>query len=117
MTLVHVGISGDRRHTSTSWHSHLLAIDVKGVLLDSNYYGFSDKQQKSVFKKLRSCWAASITNYSRNMGKNCQVSTDAFPSGTIGEEDSNHRHHLHLSLPCSEDRLHKKVKFDDMDEA
>jgi|GEM_PF-6696344 len=111
--IVHAGVAGDSNHESTSWHSELLSIDVKGIIIDGKVLSYADKSQAVFFKGLRNCWARRVIKYSKT-GKQCNETNEGYPAGSVGNEDSSHRHHLHLSLPCQKDRMRKSPSFDDM---
>lgn len=95
----HVGIAGDSSHTNRSYHSVNRAIDISYVdfTIDGEKKRFDvskqgSGQEKKFFDSFRACWDSAI----RSHRSNCPGRT---PKGSIGHEDHNHKHHLHLSLP------------------
>ena len=95
----HKGIAGDTRHSNRSYHSVNRAIDIAHI--DITYNGeprrFKVSNQnkdpeKKFFDAFRACWDAQIV-------KNKSGCPGNDPKGSIGHEDKDHKHHMHLSLP------------------
>lgn len=95
----HNGISGDPRHSNRSYHSVNRAIDIKQIKITQNgetkILKVTDQKKsptKEFFEAFRGCWHNKIKNYKPD----CPGSSH---KGSIGHEDDDHQHHLHLSLP------------------
>ena len=95
----HAGIAGDQRHTNRSYHSVNRAMDIKTISFVKNgetkTMKVSDQKKsptKEFFESFRKCWNDKIVEYKSN----CPGSSN---KGSIGHENKNHQHHLHLSLP------------------
>ncbi|WP_417334852.1 hypothetical protein [Halobacteriovorax marinus] len=95
----HAGISGDTRHSNRSYHSVNRAIDIRTIAFKQGdkvvRLKVSDQKKspsKEFFEQFRKCWHEQIVSYKSNCPGN-------EPKGSIGHEDHNHQHHLHLSLP------------------
>ncbi len=121
ITFIHHGVAGDKAHTNTSWHGDYLAIDLIGFEIDGQKYLYRNRSDYAFFESVRKCWATSVEQYARKSRKRCfqtaefPADVEKTPSGTVGREDANHKNHLHLSLPCHEDRIRKYPAFDEMD--
>ena len=95
----HAGIAGDQRHTNRSYHSVNRAMDIKTISFvqdgETKTVKVSDQKKspaKEFFISFRKCWNDQIIDYKSN----CPGRSN---KGSIGHEDKNHQHHLHLSLP------------------
>ena len=95
----HAGIAGDQRHTNRSYHSVNRAMDIKTISFvqdgKTKTMKVSDQKKspaKEFFVSFRKCWNDQIINNKSN----CPGRSN---KGSIGHEDKNHQHHLHLSLP------------------
>lgn len=98
--VVHNGITGDARHSPKSLHAENRAIDVvslqmklhDGRVKDLVYQGTTNRIFYTAFRK---CWGEFVHN--RN---GCPyASGTVMYTGSIGWENANHQHHLHLSVP------------------
>lgn len=98
--IVHNGITGDARHSPRSLHAENRAIDIKtlqvklhdGRTKDLVYEGTTHRTFYTAFRK---CWGEIV-----NKKNGCPyVSQGVMYTGSIGWENANHRHHLHLSVP------------------
>lgn len=106
ISIIHDGITGDSNHTNKSMHATQRAIDLKSIAIkdsSGNEKKFTAESQDGFFTALRSCWHnAMVAEMS-----NCPGSQ---PKGSIGNEDENHHHHVHLSLPYCPQIAGKNVK-------
>lgn len=98
--VVHVGIKGDPNHSPRSLHAESRAIDIhsfkirltSGSLKTIKYSG---TVYRTFFKAFRRCWGKAVHNYN-----GCPYyNGNSMYTGSIGWEDSNHQHHLHVSVP------------------
>lgn len=114
------GIIGDSNHTSRSLHSTARAIDIKSIqaVVGGREYLFvqarasndSTSADRKFMDGFRKCWADTMTADPPE-GYGCPAEEDRRNprerrldrEGSIGWEDSDHRHHLHLSLPYCAD--------------
>lgn len=101
--IYHAGTMGDEAHQRTmSLHNYGLAIDVKAIQIDNKVfvYDHKDPASQAFFSKLRQCWGDAAQ---RERNGCLPQRSSGMPQGSIGDEDSRHGHHLHLSLPmCRE---------------
>ncbi len=95
----HAGIAGDPRHSNRSYHSVNRAMDIRTIsfIQDGKTVSLKVSDQKKspskeFFEQFRKCWSDQIVAYKNN----CPGSSN---KGSIGHEDKDHQHHLHLSLP------------------
>jgi hypothetical protein len=91
---------GDHRHQAEgrSLHNVGLAMDVRAIEVNGRTYVYenSDSETRKFFDKMRQCWGAAV----ESERPNCLASRkDHMPQGTIGKENADHQHHLHLSFP------------------
>jgi hypothetical protein len=99
--ITHKGIMGDARHQAggRSLHNHGLAIDVASVAIPGRppfVYANKSAANREFFGRLRACWSEAA----RSARGNCNLGrTRSGHIGSIGDEDSSHFGHLHLSLP------------------
>jgi hypothetical protein len=99
--IYNAGIMGDHRHQNggSSLHNRGLAIDVKGIEVNGRTYVYdkdTDPESKKFFAELRICWGAAV----EKERPGCLASRrNGVAQGTIGEENADHHHHLHLSFP------------------
>lgn len=98
--IIHNGITGDAAHSPRSLHAENRAIDIKtldmkladGRLKKLVYEGTTNRAFYTAFRK---CWGQVI-----NTQNGCPLyKSSSQLTGSIGWEDANHRHHLHLSVP------------------
>lgn len=98
--ITHKGIYGDRRHSSRSLHAEGRAIDIHTIKVlgaDGKEHRFAYKKHrgKQFYTRLRFCWGSAVSTYN-----GCPL-YNGMPgrTGSIGQENRNHRVHLHLSVP------------------
>lgn len=104
--LFHAGVIGDARHKQTgSLHNAGLAIDVNAIEANGKTYVYADASAKGFFSKLRDCWGKAAQTERLGCLQNGAKGT---PPGSVGDEDSDHTQHLHLSVPpCPADARSK----------
>lgn len=98
----HAGVMGDSKHIKAgkSYHNIRNAIDINAIEVRGKIYDFKDPIDKPFFKRFRECWAKAADSA---RGGCLTDNGRGSPCATIGEEDSKHKNHLHISLPyCPE---------------
>ena len=99
----HRGITGDSNHSSRSLHAINRAIDIanlhiqldNGEVVERSANGQQNTDpHRAFYQTFRQCWSEKIV--SGHPGVSCPGRE---PKGSIGAEDSDHRGHVHLSLP------------------
>ncbi len=102
--IFHSGVQGDPAHQKGgSLHNLGLAIDASAIEVGGTLYNYADKSPASAsfFSKFRKCWGNAV-NEER---KGClRDSKSGNAPGTVGDEDSRHKYHLHLSVPLCPDK-------------
>lgn len=99
VNLIHVGIAGDKNHTSRSLHSVNRAIDIKTFEItykDGSTEKIHSNQQlvrQDFFQKFAMCWSSAIVS------QNSSPCPGSIPKGYVGRESPKHRQHIHISLP------------------
>jgi flagellum-specific peptidoglycan hydrolase FlgJ len=107
----HAGVAGDKNHSGRSYHAINRAVDISALMVtykDGSKMSFSGSKQikqGSFFNKFRSCWSSRLID--ANRPAYCPGSE---PKGCIGHEDSDHKHHLHISVPFCPKRSDFGVK-------
>lgn len=98
----HRGITGDQNHSSRSLHSINRAIDVatlhiqlaNGQVIERSANGQQGRNpHRDFYTNFRRCWSQRISS------SHSSPCPGREPKGSIGHENSDHRGHLHLSLP------------------
>lgn len=102
--ILHNGIMGDGRHQKTkSLHNVGRAIDLvefkmsykKGTSSAQVIYNYNKDGRGVFFNELRSCWGRVVA-----VENDCPYfEGEQWLTGSIGKENKNHQHHLHLSVP------------------
>lgn len=98
--VTHDGIQGDRNHSSRSLHAEARAVDVDSFVVfyengEEERLSFKSSRNDKFYKGFRSCWGKSV-----NRQNGCPlIAGRADRTGSIGKEDSNHRNHMHVSVP------------------
>lgn len=98
--IVHNGITGDANHSPRSLHAENRAIDIHSLnmkLFDGRALNliYSATTNRPFYTAFRKCWGDVI-----NRGNGCPLySGQTLLTGSIGWENANHRHHMHLSVP------------------
>lgn len=98
--IIHNGITGDANHSPRSLHAENRAIDIAAFdmkLRDGRVkkFTYAGTTNRAFYTAFRQCWGDVI-----NRKNSCPLySGNKLLTGSIGWEDSNHRHHLHLSVP------------------
>jgi hypothetical protein len=103
--LIHKGISGDKAHRKAgkSLHNIDRAIDISDIVAGKTKINFrtavvkTKSWQRKFYNSFRTCYQkAHLRRSSR-----CKINKrkNGGYVGTIGWEDKNHKHHLHLSYP------------------
>jgi len=119
----HDGIFGDDRHQNkpiASYHNVYRALDLNAIMItrqDGTKMEFNyekgaaaiilaeergielteeEKKEFNFWKKFRTCWTQQIQLYFKEHAPDSNCRTQ---SGTVGWENEDHKHHLHLSLP------------------
>lgn len=100
--IFHAGTMGDAAHQRTgSLHNFGLALDLNAIYVKTssgtdrmyNYDNKRDTEAQGFFRRFRQCWSDAV----KSEKGHCLRATSTI--GTIGEEDSRHQHHMHLSVP------------------
>lgn len=99
--IVHNGITGDARHSPKSLHAENRAIDI--VSLDMKLASgkvtsvvYEGKANRVFYTALRQCWGRVLK--AKN-GCPYFAGDNILYTGSIGWENKDHQHHLHLSVP------------------
>lgn len=97
--IVHAGIFADRNHSPRSLHSIGRAIDIKAIKLlkpdgSTQSFVYSKDGHGPFYTKLRACWGKIV--HEKN---DCPVRGSLGRTATIGKENADHQHHLHVSVP------------------
>ncbi|MCB0412066.1 MAG: hypothetical protein KDD22_06035 [Bdellovibrionales bacterium] len=98
--VTHVGIHADPRHSPQSLHSENRAIDVKEFVAywpngASKRIDYQDSANRNFFVAFRQCWGRRVNQYN-----GCPLySGESVLTGSIGWENANHQHHMHVSVP------------------
>lgn len=98
--ITHAGITADARHSPYSLHSVNRAIDIKilKVQLSSGQekqFTYSKVGNRPFYTALRDCWGRTVNYYN-----GCPLyGGDPKLTGSIGWENTQHGHHMHLSVP------------------
>lgn len=99
--IVHNGITGDARHSPKSLHAENRAIDIVSLemkLADGRVKSFvyEGKTNRTFYTAFRNCWGRTLK--AKNGCPYYQGSNILY-TGSIGWENKDHQHHLHVSAP------------------
>lgn len=98
--ITHAGITADARHSPHSLHSKNRAIDIKALAVqltngETRQFTYAKVGNRPFYTGLRKCWGKKI-----NTGNGCPLySGNPALTGSIGWENTQHGHHMHLSVP------------------
>lgn len=97
--VVHNGIYADRNHSPRSLHSVGRAIDIKTIKIlkpdgTSISFNYGKDGLGTFYTKLRSCWGKVVHQWN-----SCPVLGRYDRTGSVGKENRDHQHHLHISVP------------------
>ncbi len=95
--IVHNGITGDAEHSPRSLHAENRAIDIVRLemkLTNGNVkkFVYEGTANRAFYTAFRKCWGNVV------MEKNGCPAYGSY-TATIGWENADHRHHLHVSVP------------------
>lgn len=95
--IIHNGITGDAEHSPRSLHAENRAIDLVSLNIKYNdgrskNFVYEGTANRAFYTAFRKCWGNVV------MEKNGCPAYGTY-TATIGWENADHRHHLHISVP------------------